>query len=981
MIVGTRSMQIDAPFVGTRPFEIGEPIFGRSREINELSNRLLARRIVLLHGLSGAGKTSLIRAGLMPRLQGDFQILPVIRLNKRPPPDWPHNRYLYSFFDSLGERLPPSTNTVDLANLLEKIREAIIIAGDPAARRTLLVLDQFEELLALDRANPEEKQAFLAQLLPVLLDTRYWIIFSMREDYLADLEAFLAFFPDRLTARVRLEFLKHEAAVEALREPVNRFSVNFHLDAAEELVRDLRQVLAWRQGGIERKTGLYVEPMHLQVVGLNLWEANRPDDSQITLQDVAVWGDVEDALQAYYERQITPVAQLSGKRELDLRDWIEYSLITDQGLRGTVREGQETEYDLDADAVRMLIDRHLVRREERLETVWYELAHDRLVEPIRNANTAWRKKLNPLQIHARPWVRQGKPQHLLLSSPAFIEAEAWARTRAETLEPVEREYLDASRTALGLQRADRAIRAERGINLEEVGWGVIFAADADPAVRDALRELLDHRRAQATQLRSNYYVEFWGEKGYRAGETAQKFLIRSGAGYGQATPDRVPYYLLIVGDPREIPFEFQYDLDIQYAVGRISFDTLEEYQSYARSVVFSENSGMRLPNRAVILGTAHENDTGTRLSYQHLVRPLAHSLQQLKPNWRVNLLPPEEATKTNLSGLLGGKETPTLLFTATHGNALTSGDPLQGRYQGALVTQDWPGPSAQRGLARHEYYAGEDISDEARLLGMFAFLWGAFSAGTPQYSETARYGDRDKEALAPYPLIATLPKRLLGHPRGGALAVIGLVERGWTASFLTAEGIGDLSSFETTLYWLMQGRTAGKAMEEFNKRYSMLNALLSEELRAYYFQGKQNDRVALEKLLTQMLHARSYLLLGDPAVRLPIEPDNRYEAPHDDWIHPAIEAVQPTVVKIRAVKATAPEPPLPETEKASVPAEAPAAQQEDVLMFNGINGESGTYDLPPMKIEDLSAFIRAERAPENLSELRFRFQQRASRHF
>ena len=50
----------ETPYVGPRPFETGETLYGRDWEVEELRDRLIAKRIVLLHSPSGAGKTSLI---------------------------------------------------------------------------------------------------------------------------------------------------------------------------------------------------------------------------------------------------------------------------------------------------------------------------------------------------------------------------------------------------------------------------------------------------------------------------------------------------------------------------------------------------------------------------------------------------------------------------------------------------------------------------------------------------------------------------------------------------------------------------------------------------------------------------------------------------------------------------------------------------------------------------------------------------------
>ena len=75
------------PYVGPRSFQTGETLYGRDRELQDLLGLLIAERIVLLHSPSGAGKTSLVQAALIPQLQArEFDVLPLMRVNLEPPP-------------------------------------------------------------------------------------------------------------------------------------------------------------------------------------------------------------------------------------------------------------------------------------------------------------------------------------------------------------------------------------------------------------------------------------------------------------------------------------------------------------------------------------------------------------------------------------------------------------------------------------------------------------------------------------------------------------------------------------------------------------------------------------------------------------------------------------------------------------------------------------------------------------------------------
>ena len=396
-------------------------------------------------------------------------------------------------------------------------------------------------------------------------------------------------------------------------------------------------------------------------------------------------------------------------------------------------------------------------------------------------------------------------------------------------------------------------------DLAESGWGVVFPRGSDPAIREALRPLLEHRRAQAAATREHRYRELE----LRPGEDLDGILARHGRGPGPVHPDRLPYYLLLIGDPAAIPFGLQTGLDVQHAVGRLCFDTPEEYERYAYAVVQAERGDGGRDRLVDLFAPRNADDPATELSSDHLIAPLAERLDGALPGWRLRLTAGAQATRQALTDIVQGRQgRPALLFTASHGLGFPCGHPDQLERQGALLCQDWPGPG--KGPVAPEWtFSAADLDGKADVSGLVAFCFACYGAGTPELDDFSHRNGWEPRRIAPRDFLARLPQRLLER---GALAVIGHLERAWAYSFLWRDA-GQVDVFESTLKLLVEGWPVGAAMEYFNQRYAELATLLTTALRRT-FAGEPVDAREVTRLWTAHNDARGYVVVGDPATRV-----------------------------------------------------------------------------------------------------------------
>lgn len=451
------------PYIGPRPFERGDVLFGRDEEIRQLLYLLIAERLVVLHSPSGAGKTSLVQAGLIPQLEAeDFSVWPVIRVNQNQHPP-AANRYLFSTFYSLEQELPESRRRS--AEELAALSLQDYIASRPRRRHApasrVLIFDQFEEILTADPLAVDAKQEFFRQLGEALQDPGLWALFAIREDYLAALSPYLNYLPTQLGNRFRLALLDLPKARAAIAEPARQAGKPFQDEALEALLQDLATVSVQQaDGSFRQAVGHHIEPVQLQVVCLRLWRQLPAQAHTIGLAQLRESGNVNEALAAYYQEVCTEVsadlAASAEEKQRQIREWFDFRLITN-GIRTQVPREKERSGGLENGIIEAFVNAHLLRAEKRAGATWYELAHDRLIEPVSQDNQVWfHAHLHPMQRHAAAWDRQGRPDSLLLQGRTLSEAERWARTRHDSLRDAEADLLEQS---LRLRRRHRLKQA------------------------------------------------------------------------------------------------------------------------------------------------------------------------------------------------------------------------------------------------------------------------------------------------------------------------------------------------------------------------------------------------------------------------------------------------------------------------------------------------------------------------------------------
>jgi WD40 repeat protein len=388
-------------YVGPRPFEQEDEsiFFGRDRETRDLLSLVIAHNLALVYAQSGAGKTSLINAGLIPRLkEHQFKVFPVARVKgtilANTKTDKISNIYVFNTLTNWvkdeydAERLT-KMKLVDFLNEQELLQDE---DGMPLPRA--VIFDQFEEIFSSYQDRWKDREGFFEQVSDAMeADPLLRVVFVMREDFIAQLDPYADLLPDRLRTRFHIERLRREAALLAIKEPVKKDGRSFAEGVAEKLVDDLLKIkVETAPGKTADVTGEFIEAVQLQVVCQSLWQGLTPDEKQITFKHLDKYANVEDVLYKFYEEAIRAAAEKAHIDEKDLRTLCGEVLITTMGTRGMVYQAPESTGGIPNSSIDVLESMHLIRAESRSGARWYELTHDRFIEPILSSNKKYNEE-------------------------------------------------------------------------------------------------------------------------------------------------------------------------------------------------------------------------------------------------------------------------------------------------------------------------------------------------------------------------------------------------------------------------------------------------------------------------------------------------------------------------------------------------------------------------------------------------------------
>ena len=398
------------PWLGLASFteETRAFFYGRDEEVAELSRRVQRKLLTVLFGQSGLGKTSILRAGVVPRLRGQGYCPIYVRIDygrESPEPAEQIKQAISRAARGSGEWTQAGVAAPG-ETLWEHLhhRDDVLRDESGATLIPLLIFDQFEEIFTLaqsDEFGRTRAARFIDELAdlvenrpPKSLEAKleedesraerfdfargdYRVLIALREDYLAPLEGLKKAMPSISQNRLRLAPMTGDQALAAVLQPGKRLVTD---EVAAAIVRFVA-------GGAELAHA-EVEPSLLSLICRELNDTRITQGrDEITLDLLA--GSHASILSNFYERSLAD-------QKPAVRQVIEDELLTSSGFRENIAEerllNRLNAVGADPGTLATLVNRRLLRIEERLDVRRVELTHDVLCGVVKSSRDLRRER-------------------------------------------------------------------------------------------------------------------------------------------------------------------------------------------------------------------------------------------------------------------------------------------------------------------------------------------------------------------------------------------------------------------------------------------------------------------------------------------------------------------------------------------------------------------------------------------------------------
>jgi len=443
---GRKLAEDESPYPGLTAFQESDAgrFFGRTQDVLGMVARIREQPLLAVVGPSGVGKSSFVRAGVVPALKASGESWEVFSTRPGRSP-----------LEALATMVSPVTHTsgsfsaVDIQeqqNLVERLRSEPGYLGTLLRARAqrkassiLIYVDQFEELYTLV-PDAQERAAFTACLAGIAdaAASPLRVAVSMRSDFLDRVAEDRQFMEELTRGLIFLQAPNREGLREALTQPAVLAGYSF---TSPEMVEEMLDALQEASGAL---------PL-LQFAAAKLWEGRDKGRRQLTREAYESMGGIAGAL-ASHANEVYSALDPSAQR---LVRTLFGRLVTPDRTRDVVDISELQELSDDAAEVRRIVDylvqaRLLVvqtRSEEEGPAV--EIVHESLIErwpTLRRWLDAGHEDaafLEQLRNASRQWNAKQRPPGLLWRAEAMEEAQRWHARYLGRLPQLEEEYLDA----------------------------------------------------------------------------------------------------------------------------------------------------------------------------------------------------------------------------------------------------------------------------------------------------------------------------------------------------------------------------------------------------------------------------------------------------------------------------------------------------------------------------------------------------------